>query len=138
MSARAPVRRWRGPRAKRSATTSREGSPSCKIRIRRPAVRADDGRNTVGGASPTRACSGSPQRGPATHSASLRAFTPVFDVLWTRVNALLLSRLPLAGTNDEGGQTEQRDARGSAMLERSRLGSVPARVWRDECRRAVG
>src|SRR5262249_6600879 len=30
--------------------------------------------------------------GPATHSASLRAFTPVFDGLWTRVNALLLSR----------------------------------------------
>src|SRR5262249_58547875 len=28
---------------------------------------------------------------PATHSASLRAFTPVFDGLWTR-NALLLSR----------------------------------------------
>src|SRR5262245_26297076 len=26
------------------------------------------------------------------HSASLRAFTPVFDGLWTRVNALLLSR----------------------------------------------
>jgi len=24
------------------------------------------------------------------HSASLRAFTPVFDGLWTRVNALLL------------------------------------------------
>ena len=29
---------------------------------------------------------------PATHSASLRAFTPVFDGLWTRVDALLLSR----------------------------------------------
>ena len=29
---------------------------------------------------------------PATHSASLRAFTPVFDGLWTRVNAPLLSR----------------------------------------------
>jgi hypothetical protein len=25
------------------------------------------------------------------HSASLRAFTPVFDGLWTRVHALLLS-----------------------------------------------
>jgi len=24
------------------------------------------------------------------HSASLRAFTPVFDGLWTRVNALML------------------------------------------------
>src|SRR5262249_57028405 len=35
---------------------------------------------------------GSPQRVPATHSASLTAFTPVFDGLWTRVNALLLSR----------------------------------------------
>src|SRR5215468_4353715 len=35
----------------------------------------------------------SPRYGvPATHSASLRAFTPVFDGLWTRVNALLLSR----------------------------------------------
>src|SRR5215510_14408174 len=29
-------------------------------------------------------------RGPAfRHSASLRAFTPVFDGLWTRVNALM-------------------------------------------------
>src|ERR1700731_341862 len=26
----------------------------------------------------------------AAHSASLRAFTPVFDGLWTRVNALIL------------------------------------------------
>jgi hypothetical protein len=25
------------------------------------------------------------------HSASLRAFTPVFDGLWTRVNALMLA-----------------------------------------------
>jgi hypothetical protein len=35
---------------------------------------------------------GSAQRVPATHSASLRAFTPVFDGLWTRVDALLRSR----------------------------------------------
>src|SRR5262249_34460067 len=76
---------------------------------------------------------------PATHGASLRAFTPVFDVLWTRVNALLLSRgAPRGRRTDEDRQTERRDKWGSAMLERSRLGSVPARVWRDECRRAVG
>jgi len=40
---------------------------------------------------------------PATHSASLRAFTPVFDGLWTRGNALLRSRgTPLAGTTRVG------------------------------------
>src|SRR5262249_36588251 len=31
-------------------------------------------------------------REPCRHSASLRAFTPVFDGLWTRVNALTARR----------------------------------------------
>src|SRR6266436_2267100 len=40
---------------------------------------------------------------PATHSAPLRAFTPVFDGLWTRVDALLLSRGAPRG--DDGRQS---------------------------------
>src|SRR5262249_7509197 len=36
------------------------------------------------------------------HSASLRAFTPVFDGLWTRVNALMGARHPLPATAGRG------------------------------------
>jgi hypothetical protein len=39
---------------------------------------------------------------PATHSASFRAFAPVFDGLWTRVNALLLSRGAPRGDDPDG------------------------------------
>ena len=47
------------------------------------------------------------------HSASLRAFTPVFDGLWTRVNALMLGthnlRLWNMGPRFRGDDTNSGD-----------------------------
>ena len=51
-----------------------------------------------------------------THSASLRAFTPVFDGLWTRVNALMLGIQEELGPPDGSVAGAPRGDAGSRRL----------------------
>jgi hypothetical protein len=46
------------------------------------------------------------------HSASLRAFTPVFDGLWTRVNALMALLRVRAGFSNHAPLLRTRTANG--------------------------
>src|SRR5262249_617308 len=65
--------RWRRASRARTRSSARSRPPATgRRRAPRPRPRSDP--NTV----------------VPAHSASLRAFTPVFDGLWTRVNALVL------------------------------------------------
>ena len=61
------------------------------------------------------------ESGDPAHSASLRAFTPVFDGLWTRVNALMAPGFPLEFTLANAGAGMSGVW---AALERRRLRSV--------------
>ena len=138
--------------ALRSEAKRGEGGPSLKRVHARLSTRYGEGR--VRGSfsqreSPSklrmpRSCPSpaSPLRGSAPsprHSASLRAFTPVFDGLWTRVNALKAGRGKARGTRTYLttciARCRCRRRSRSARRTRRRTWRAARHRWRGEARR---